>query len=89
MGEKPQLVNEVLRYGFKNMNTSEEYTLGIIAVIHAFGKVFKWNPHVHAIVTKRGVGKTSGCYVNANMDVKNKNEEFWINALITMLVLVF
>jgi len=44
LGETSQLVNKVLRYGFKNMNTSKEYTLEIIVVIHTFEKDLKWNP---------------------------------------------
>ena len=58
LGEMPRLVNKVIRYGFKNMSKSEEYIPGIIAVIHTFGRDLKWNPHVHAIVTKGGIGKT-------------------------------
>jgi hypothetical protein len=60
LGELPRLVNEVLRYAFKQMNKGEEYIPGVIAVIHTFGRDLKWNPHVHAIVTKGGVGKTRG-----------------------------
>jgi len=58
LGELPRLVNKVLRYGFTKMNISENYPPGIIAVIHTFGRDLKWNPHVHAIVTK-GFVKTN------------------------------
>ncbi len=30
---------------------------GIVAVIHTFGRNFKWNPHVHVLVTEGGAGK--------------------------------
>ena len=52
LGELTRLVNKVLRYGFKKRSKSQDYTPGIIAVIHIFGRDLKWNSHDHAIVTK-------------------------------------
>ena len=40
-----------------NLNKSEEFTPGIITVIHTFGRDLKWNPHVHMMVTEGGVGR--------------------------------
>ena len=39
------------------LNKSEEFTPGIITVIHTFGRDLKWNPHVHMMVTEGGVGR--------------------------------
>lgn len=38
-------------------NKRQEFMPGIIAVIHTFGRILKWNPHVHMIVTEGGKGK--------------------------------
>ncbi len=39
------------------INKSENFMPGIVAVIHTFGRNFKWNPHVHVLVTEGGAGK--------------------------------
>lgn len=39
------------------LNKSEEFTPGIVTVIHTFGRDLKWNPHVHMMVTEGGTGK--------------------------------
>lgn len=35
-----------------SLNKKEEFTPGIVAVIHTFGRDLKWNPHVHMMVTE-------------------------------------
>ena len=39
-----------------SLSKKEEFTLGIVTVIHTFGRDLKWNPHVHMIVTEGGKG---------------------------------
>ncbi|WP_139904953.1 IS91 family transposase [Clostridium thermarum] len=39
------------------LNKSESFTPGIVAVIHTFGRDLKWNPHVQVLVTEGGAGK--------------------------------
>jgi hypothetical protein len=38
------------------LNKKEEFTPGIVTVIHTFGRDLKWNPHVHMMVTEGGKG---------------------------------
>ncbi|WP_195516903.1 IS91 family transposase [Paraclostridium bifermentans] len=39
-----------------SLNKREEFTPGIVTVIHTFGIDLKWNPHVHMMVTEGGKG---------------------------------
>jgi hypothetical protein len=66
------------------MNKSEDYTPGIIAVIHTFGRDLKWNPHVHAIVTKGGIGKTRG-FVKTNFMSYPMLRKAWQKLLLDMI----
>lgn len=84
LGELPRLVNKVIKYGFAKMNKSEDYTPGIIAVIHTFGRDLKWNPHVHAIVTKGGIGKTRG-FVKTNFMSYPMLRKAWQKLLLDMI----
>lgn len=84
LGELPRLVNKVIRYGFAKKNKSEDYTPGIIAVIHTFGRDLKWNPHVHAIVTKGGIGKTQG-FVKTNFMSYPMLRKAWQKLLLDMI----
>jgi hypothetical protein len=47
---------EVIKSWLKERNKKEEYTPGIVSVIHTFGRDLKWNPHVHVLVTEGAVG---------------------------------
>jgi len=38
------------------MNKKEEYTPGMVTVIHTFGRDLKWNPHVHMVLSEGGIG---------------------------------
>lgn len=53
----PKCAANVLKSWFIERNKSEQFTPGIVAVIHTFGRDLKWNPHVHLLVTKGASGK--------------------------------
>lgn len=53
----PRCSADVLKSYFLKMNIKEEFTPGIITVIHTFGRDLKWNPHVHVLVTEGCSGK--------------------------------
>ncbi len=52
----PRCAAEVLKSWWYEQNKSENYTPGIVGVIHTFGRDLKWNPHVHVLVTEGGAG---------------------------------
>lgn len=52
MNELSQEVARVFRYYYKRMNKSKNYEVGVITVIHTFGRDLKFNPHIHALVTE-------------------------------------
>lgn len=52
----PQCAAEVLKSWWYEQNKSENYTPGIVGVIHTFGRDLKWNPHVHMLVTEGAAG---------------------------------
>jgi hypothetical protein len=39
------------------MSKKENFTPGVVAVIHTFGRDLKWNPHVHLLVTEGAMGE--------------------------------
>jgi len=45
----------VFRMFFK-MNKSEEFTPGMICVLHTFGRSLQWNPHIHCLITEGAAG---------------------------------
>ena len=47
--------NVVLRM-FSKMNKTENFTPGLICVLHTFGRDLKWNPHIHALISEGGAG---------------------------------
>lgn len=47
--------NTIFRLFHKD-NKSELFTPGFICVLHTFGRDFKWNPHIHRLVSEGGVG---------------------------------
>lgn len=53
----PKCAANVLKAWFLKMNKKEQFTPGIVTVIHTFGRDLKWNPHVHVLVTQGGSGK--------------------------------
>lgn len=48
-------VYDVISYWYSKNNPN--YEVGVIAVIHTFGRDLKWNPHVHALVTEGAIDK--------------------------------
>lgn len=53
----PQCAAEVIKSWWREQNKKENYTPGMITVIHTFGRDLKWNPHVHVLVTEGAAGE--------------------------------
>lgn len=53
----PKCAAEVIKSWWIEQNKGENYTPGIVAVIHTFGRDLKWNPHVHLLVTEGAAGE--------------------------------
>ena len=49
-------VRDVVIRMFSKMNKKENFTPGIICVLHTFGRDLKWNPHIHALISEGGAG---------------------------------
>ena len=47
-------VYQVINYWHKK-HKGKSYDVGVISVIHTFGRDLKWNPHVHALVTEGAI----------------------------------
>ena len=48
----PDLSAQVVKDWYIGISKKKEYTPGIIAAIHTFGRDLKWNPHVHLLITE-------------------------------------
>jgi len=48
---------EVIQYWYREKSRKRGYEVGIIAVIHTFGRDLKFNPHVHVLVTEGAIDK--------------------------------
>ncbi len=44
---------------FYNLNKKENFTPGLVCVLHTFGRDLKWNPHIHALISEGGAGSFS------------------------------
>ena len=44
---------------FSKMNKTENFTPGLICILHTFGRDLKWNPHIHALFTEGGIDKNN------------------------------
>lgn len=44
---------------FAKINKTENFTPGLICVLHTFGRDLKWNPHIHALISEGGAGNIS------------------------------
>jgi len=53
----PKMAYEVIREWFYKRSKRENYTPGVVAIIHTFGRDLKWNPHVHLLVTEGAQGR--------------------------------
>lgn len=49
-------VRDAILRMFSKMNKSENFTPGIVCVLHTFGRDLKWNPHIHALISEGGAG---------------------------------
>ena len=49
-------VRDVVLRMFSKINKSENFTPGLICVLHTFGRDLKWNPHIHALISEGGAG---------------------------------
>lgn len=49
-------VRDVILRMFSKINKSENFTPGIVCVLHSFGRDLKWNPHIHALISEGGAG---------------------------------
>lgn len=59
-GKLNELSNEVAQvfaYWYKKKNKQRELEVGVITVIHTFGRDLKFNPHIHALVTEGALDK--------------------------------
>lgn len=52
-------VRDVVFRMFSKMNKTENFTPGLICVLHTFGRDLKWNPHIHALISEGGSGNLS------------------------------
>lgn len=50
-------VANAFKYRYKNKYKKRELEVGVITVIHIFGRDLKFNPHVHALVTEGAIDK--------------------------------
>ena len=56
--ELQDAVYNVISYWYKK-NKKCDYEVGIIAVVHTFGRDLKWNPHIHALVTEGAIDRNN------------------------------
>ena len=47
----PKCAAKAVTSWMQSQNKSQQFTPGIVTVIHTFGRDLKWNPHVHMMVT--------------------------------------
>jgi len=51
-------VAKVIQYYHRQKNKTKQYEVGVITVIHTFGRDLKFNPHIHALVTEGALDNT-------------------------------
>lgn len=47
----------VIQYWYQNKSKKRDYQVGIITVVHTFGRDLQFNPHIHALVTEGALDK--------------------------------
>ncbi|MCP3772727.1 transposase [Paenibacillus sp. MZ04-78.2] len=52
LNELSKEVARVIQYYYRRKNKAKQYEVGVITVIHTFGRDLKFNPHIHALVTE-------------------------------------
>lgn len=55
LNELAQQVAEVFQYHYEKRSKKRKLRVGVITVIHTFGRDLKFNPHMHALVTEGAV----------------------------------
>lgn len=58
LNELSRQVAQVIQYYYRRKNKSKQYEVGVITVIHTFGRDLKFNPHIHALVTEGALDNT-------------------------------
>lgn len=53
----PKIEYDVLKRYFRKMSKKENFTPGVVAVIHTLGRGLKWKPHVHLLVSEGAMGE--------------------------------
>jgi hypothetical protein len=66
---------------FSKMNKTENFTPGLVCVLHSFGRDLKWNPHIHALISVGGAGNITLWHI-----VKHFDYEFLRNAFRKVLL---
>ena len=61
-------VRDVVLRMFAKINKAENFTPGLICVLHTFGRDLKWNPHIHALISEGGAGNISPWRVVKHFD---------------------
>ncbi|MFD1639753.1 transposase, partial [Evansella tamaricis] len=57
LNELSKQVAEVFHFYYQRKSKKRDLKVGIITVIHTFGRDLKWNPHIHALVTEGALDK--------------------------------
>lgn len=57
LNELSKQVAEVFQYHYQKRSKKRNLTVGVITVIHTFGRDLKFNPHIHALVTEGALDK--------------------------------
>lgn len=55
LNELSKKVAEVFQFYFKRKSKKRDLQVGVITVIHTFGRDLKFNPHIHALVTEGAI----------------------------------
>lgn len=77
-------VYNVINYWY-NRNKNDNYEVGVIAVVHTFGRDLKWNPHVHALVTEGGINKRSKWWKRVNYIPYTYLKKAWQKILLEII----
>ncbi|WP_078427704.1 IS91 family transposase [Alkalihalobacterium alkalinitrilicum] len=57
LNELAKEVAQVFDFWYKKKNKKRQLEVGVITVIHTFGRDLKFNPHIHALVTEGAIDK--------------------------------
>lgn len=55
LNELSKKVSEVFQFYYRRKSKKRDLQVGIITVIHTFGRDLKFNPHIHALVTEGAI----------------------------------